>query len=191
MADAKPSIRAWSKVLSEYSAEDAVDLGGGDPGQRKPPDQVHVAGLVQGEVHAEHAAAALQQEPVERGVVLVRLAAEERLHVQAVRAHDQPGHRGQLVLAREPDQVRAGPRRLVAQAKVGQGLLDRGRRAAGGAGHASTGAGAAAGVMAEVYTRWSASTVSPQPNRDACSLAPADSRATRPGTVTRSLMARA
>ena len=108
--EAKPSSSAGVEVVvgvAEHAAEQPVDLLGGDRRQRQPAGQVDVADRVEAEVDPVHAAAALEQEPVERGVVLVRLPAEERLHVQAVRADDQPGHGGQLVLALEPDQVGA------------------------------------------------------------------------------------
>ena len=84
-------------------------------------------------MHAEHPAAALEQEPVELGVVLIGLAAEERLDVQAVRLGDQPGHRDELVLALEPDQERARLRRLAADAEVGQDFAELCAAASAGA----------------------------------------------------------
>ena len=49
-----------------------------------------------------------EQEAVEGRVVLVRLAAEEGLDLQAVLPGDQPGEGGELVFPLEADQVRAG-----------------------------------------------------------------------------------
>src|SRR5262249_43559523 len=111
--------------------------------------------------NAEHPAAALEQEPVELGVVLIRLAAEERLDMQAVRVGDQPGHRDELVLSFEPDQERARLRRGEADAETGQDLakpgagitgLGRSGRPTGlpVGGHAST--VAATRLMASPYT---------------------------------------
>ncbi len=137
---------------------------------------------------AVHPAAAFQQEPVELRLVLVRLAAEERLDMQAVRADDQPGHRGELVLSLQPDQVRARPRHLEREPEAGQGRLERGGKIVSCA-HAST--VAAIVFMAPVYTLSRASTVAPQPNLAACSRAPADSRASVAGSVTSFLTARA
>src|SRR5207253_1288030 len=117
-------------------------------------------------------------------VVLVGLAAEERFHAQAVRADDQPGHGGQLVLALEPDQVGAGPGVLVRQAQLGQGRLDGSRRRSGIAGHARTVAAAfkvPTDSMTPVYTSISRSAVAGQPNPDACASAPRESSASRPG----------
>src|SRR5271167_3254992 len=168
--------------VAEHAAEQPVDVRGGDSGQRQPPGQVHVAHRVQGEVDPVHAAVALEQEAVERLVVLVRLAAEERLHAQAVLADDQPDHGGQLVLALEFDQVGAGSRVLVRQAELGEGRLDGSRGRPGNSGHART--VSAASSMAPVYTSISRSAVAGQPNPDACASAPRDSSASRPGDAT-------
>src|SRR5690242_582071 len=180
--------------VAEYAAEQPVDVVGGDRGQRQPPGQVHVARLVQGEVHPVRAAVALQQEAVEGLVVLVRLAAEEGLHAQAVLAHDQPGHGGQLVLSLELDQERPGPRLLEPQLQRPQRLLDntRGirthartpaREPTASAEPAST---EPAEAMAPVYTSISRSAVAGQPNPDACASAPRDSEASLRGETTRS-----
>ena len=129
-----------------------------------------------------HAAVALEEEPVEGLVVLIGLAAEERLHAEAVLAGHEPGHGGQLVLALELDQVGAGPGVLEGQPEVDQGRLDSARRRPGGGSHART--GTAASFMAPVYTSISRSAVTGQPNADACSTAPRESSASRPGDVT-------
>src|SRR6266516_5018195 len=76
--------------VAEHAAEHPVDLLGGYRCQRQAAGEVDIPPLVRGEVHPVHQAVALQQEPVERGGVLVGLAAEERLHMQAVRADDEP-----------------------------------------------------------------------------------------------------
>src|SRR5689334_8595314 len=181
--------------VAQHAAQQPVDVVGGDRGQRQPPGQVHVARLVQGEVHAVHAAVALQQEAVEGLVVLVRLAAEEGLHAQAVLAHDQPGHGGQLVLPLELDQERPGPRLLEPQLQRPQRLLDNTR---GIGTHARTPAREPAAstetetepepaeAMAPVYTSISRSAVAGQPNPDACATAPRDSDASHRGDTTRS-----
>jgi hypothetical protein len=75
-------------------------------------------------VDAVHPPVAFEQEPVEGRVVLIRLAAEERLHAEAVLAGHQPGHGGQLVLAFEPDQVGPRARVLKGQAQLDQRRLD-------------------------------------------------------------------
>src|SRR5580704_19051407 len=174
--------------VAEHAAEQPVDVRGRDRRQRQPPGQVHVAHRVQGEMDPVHAAVALQQEAVERLVVLVGLAAEERLHAQAVRADDEPGHGGQLVLALELDQVGAGPRVLIGQAELGQGRLHSSGRGSGISGHARTVAAASSKVpmdsIALVYTSISRSAVAGQPNPDACASAPRDSSASRPGDAT-------
>src|SRR5689334_732006 len=175
--------------VAQHAAQQPVDVVGGDRGQRQPPGQVHVAHLVQGEVHAVHAAVALQQEAVEGLVVLVRLAAEEGLHAQAVLAHDQPGHGSQLVLPLQLDQERPWPRLLEPQLQRPQRLLEntRGIRA-----HARTPAREPtaptepAEAMAPVYTSISRSAVAGQPNPDACATAPRDSDASHRGDKTRS-----
>src|SRR5258708_35097901 len=61
--------------VAEHAAEHPVDLVGGDRAPRQPPHQVDVTDRVQREVHAAHAATALEQEAVERRTALVRLAA--------------------------------------------------------------------------------------------------------------------
>ena len=104
--------------VAEHAAEQPVDLGLGDGGQRQPSGQVDVAGAVEREVDAVHAGAALKQEAVERRVVLVRLAAEERLNLKAVVPGDQPGHSGELMLSLEADQVPGRGLVLVAQAQA-------------------------------------------------------------------------
>src|SRR5215471_9969375 len=104
-------------------------------------------------MHAVHLGAAFQQKPVERGVVLVRLAAEKRFDVQAVRARDQPGHGRELVLADQLDQVSARARGLVFDPEPGQDLAKRIR------GHASTAARSRRSLMASPYTSSSRSTV--------------------------------
>src|SRR6185437_13467136 len=76
--------------VAEHAAEQPVDLIRRDRGERQPADQVDVADRVEREVHTEHPAAAFEQVPVELGVVLIRLAAEERLDVEAVRVGDKP-----------------------------------------------------------------------------------------------------
>src|ERR1700750_394104 len=182
--------------VAEYAAEQPVDVVGGDRGQRQPPGQVHVPRLVQGEVHPVHAAVALQQEAVEGLVVLVRLAAEEGLHAQAVLAHEQPGHRGQLVLSLELDQERPGTRLLEPQLQRPQRLLDDTR---GIGTHARTPARKPAAptepaptetdpaeAMPPVYTSISRSAVAGQPNPDACATAPRDSDASRRAATARS-----
>jgi hypothetical protein len=55
----------------------------------------------------------LKEIAVELGVVLVRLAAEERLHVETVLPGDQPGHGRELVRSNQAHQVGAGFRVLV------------------------------------------------------------------------------
>src|SRR5689334_16253190 len=182
--------------VAEHAAQQAVDVVNRNRGQRQLPGQVHVARLVQGEVHAVHAAVALQQEAVEGLVVLVRLAAEEGLHAQAVLARDQPGHRGQLVLPLELDQERPGPRLLEPQLQRPQRVLDDTR---GIGTHARTPARKPAAptepastetepaeAMAPVYTSISRSAVAGQPNPDACATAPRDSDASHRGDITRS-----
>ena len=57
-------------------------------------------------------------------MVLVWLAAEEGLNLQAVIPGDQPGHRGELVTAFKADQVSAGLRVLIGKAEAVQGSLD-------------------------------------------------------------------
>ena len=104
--------------VAQHAAEQPVDLRLGDGGQRQPAGQVHVAGAVEREVDAVHAGAALKQEAVERRVILVRLAAEERLHLKAVVPGDQPGHSGELMLSVEADEVSARGLALVAQAQA-------------------------------------------------------------------------
>src|SRR5207248_670499 len=111
--------------------------------------------------------------------VLVRLAAEEGLHAQAVLARDQPGHGGQLVLPLQLDQERPGPRLLEPQLQRPERRLDNTREILA---HARTTAGAPgepadpadpanpAGTaepteaMAPVYTSISRSAVAGQPN---------------------------
>src|SRR6266700_4895780 len=171
--------------VAEHAAEQPVDVLGGDAGQRQPPGQVHVARRVQGEVHPVHAAVALEQEAVEGLVVLVRLAAEEGFHAQAVLAGDQPGHGGQLVLALELHQEGAGPRVLVPQPQRVQRRRDSGggSRVPGHARTESTTGESSVPIdsMAPVYTSISRSAVAGQPNADACASAPRDSSASRPG----------
>src|SRR6266567_2295126 len=165
-------------------------LGLGQPGERAQVGQA-LAALDPPRVlpanrrgEAEHQAAALEQEPVELGLVLVRLTAEERLDLQAVPVGDQPGHRDQLVLALQPDEERAGLRLRVADPEFGQDAAEpRGR------GHAST--VAVTSLIASRYTARSWSTVADQPNPDACFLAPRDSLASRPGLASRSAISRA
>src|SRR5215469_421906 len=133
-------------------------------------------------MHPVHPGAALQQEPVELGMVLVRLPVEESLDQQAVRTRDQPGHGFQLVLPRQCDQVAARLVRLVAdieRAECGPQRRVMIRRA-----HASTGAAASAVTVA--YSCRSASTVADQPKLDACSRAPRASLARLAGAVIRS-----
>src|SRR4029077_10261428 len=180
--------------VAQHAAEQPVDLLGGDRGQRQPPGQVHVAHRVQGEVHPVHPAVALQQEAVEGLVVLVRLAAEEGLHAQAVLAHDQPGHGGQLVLSLELDQERPGPRLLEPQLQRPQRRLENTREILA---HALTPAREPAAstepaeAMAPVYTSISRSAVAAQPTPDACASAPRDSEASHRGDSTRSRSAEA
>src|SRR6185437_9713112 len=76
--------------VAEHAAEQPVDLICRDRGERQPADQEDVADRVEREVHTEHPAAAFEQVPVELGVVLIRMAAEERLDVEAVRVGDKP-----------------------------------------------------------------------------------------------------
>src|SRR5580692_6256048 len=181
--------------VAEHAAEQPVDVGGADRAQRQPSGQVDVAHRVEGEADPVHAPVAFQQEAVEGRVVLVRLAAEEGLHAQAVRADHQPGHGGELVLARKPDQVGAGPRALIPDLELRQRRLDTG----GGVGrgtvqilaHARTGAAADVTepvytLMASEYTSTSRSAVAGQPNADACSSAPRDSEASRAGDASNS-----
>src|SRR5690348_5286844 len=113
-------------------------------------------------------------------MVLVRLAAEERLHAQAVLPGHQPGHGGQLVLARQLDQVGARARVLVGEPERRQGGL---HRAGGGFTHARTlsATGEVIEAMAPVYTSTSRSAVAGQPNLDACATAPRESSASRSG----------
>src|SRR5262249_26218696 len=158
-----------------------------DRREREPADEVHVADGIEGEVDAEHPAAALEQEPVELGVVLVGLAAEERLDLQAVRVGDQPGHRDQLAGALEPDGERAWLGLRVADSepvedlaqqprRIGDGLAAKlcparpGAAPLRGSGHAST--VAPTSLMASRYTASSRSTVTDQPNPEACFRAP-------------------
>ncbi len=59
-----------------------------------------------------------------RGRIVVGLAHEESLDEQAEVLHDEPGHRGQLVLTGKGDQERPVGRMLVLQLQVGERLLD-------------------------------------------------------------------
>src|ERR1039457_7132802 len=77
--------------VAEQAAEQPVDVG---RAERPPPGQVHVPRRVEGEVDPVHAPVALEQETVEGLVVLIGLAAEERLHAEAVLADHEPGHGG-------------------------------------------------------------------------------------------------
>src|SRR6185437_205952 len=79
---------------------------------------------VQGEVHPVHPGIALEEEPVEGRVVLVRLTAEEGLCLQAVLPGDQPGQRGELVLALQAHEEGARLRVLIGEAEAFQGSLD-------------------------------------------------------------------
>src|SRR5690606_3660475 len=63
--------------VGEHAPEQPVDLLRRHRVDRDPADEVHVADLVEGEVHAVHRPVLPEQPPVELGVVLVRLAAEE------------------------------------------------------------------------------------------------------------------
>src|SRR5580692_1989992 len=174
--------------VAEHAAEQPVDVGGADRAQRQPAGQVDVAHRVKGEADPVHAPVAFQQKAVEGRVVLVRLAAEEGLHPQAVRADHQPGHGGELVLALEPDQVGAGPRALIPEPEFRQ---RRFYRSSGIRAHARTGAAADVTepvytLMASEYTSTSRSAVAGQPNADACSSAPRDSEASRAGDASNS-----
>ena len=207
-ADGQGRVEVLVRV-GQHAAQDPVHLRGAHRGEGQPAHQVHIPGRVEREMDPVHPAAALEQEPVEAGVILVRLTAEERLHVQAVPAGDQPRHGGQLVLAFQPDQVTSRLRALPAQAQFLQGGLDgrrgvflgRGRRGGiRGIGHGPhprvTLAGAVAGrvlvpLIAPAYTLISRSTVRDQPNLEACATPPRDSRSARAGEVMSSRSARA
>src|SRR6185312_11446932 len=110
--------------VSQNAAEQRVDLGFRGRGQRQAAGQVDVTGPVEREVHSVHPGVALKKEPVELRVVLVGLAAEERLYLQTVLSDDQPGQRGELVLAREAHQVSARLGALIRKAETVQGSLN-------------------------------------------------------------------
>ncbi len=132
-------------------------------------------------MYSVHPGVVLEQEAIEHSVVLVWLAAEERFDLQAVRARDQPGHRLQLVLTWQLDQVAAGLRRLITDAEA---VKRRGQCGSGICCHASTAAAASAVTVA--YSCISASTVADQPNLEACSRAPCASLARLAGAEIRS-----
>ena len=108
-AKLKRLVERLVRVRERHAAEQPVDLVVSDRRQRDAAGQVDVAGAVHREVHAIQPPVALEQEAVEGGVVLVLVTAEERLHLEAVVPGDQPGHRGELVLASQagPDRHRA------------------------------------------------------------------------------------
>ena len=84
----------------------------------------HISAYIDGEVDAVHPPAAFQQEPVEARMILVGLPAEERLDVQAVRPGDEPGHGRELVLALQPHEVGARPRRRERKPEAAERRLD-------------------------------------------------------------------
>ena len=87
----------------EHLAEDPVDLVGRDRVQRHPADEVDVADVVEGVGDAVEPAVALQQEAVDALVVLVGLAADERLDAHRVFADGQDRVGLQPALARQFD----------------------------------------------------------------------------------------
>ena len=91
----------WFEDLAEHP----VDFIGGDRLQRHAAHQVDVAGVVQGVGDPVEAAVALEHELVDAHLVLVGLAADERLHPHRVladgqqRVGGQPALTGQHVVA--------------------------------------------------------------------------------------------
>ncbi len=99
----------------EHLPEHPVDLVGVDRGQRHPADQVDVAHVVQRVGHPIEPAVALEQEPVDALVVLVGLAADERLHAHRMLADAQDGVGLELAFA---GQFHDQPRRPAVRARM-------------------------------------------------------------------------
>ena len=120
-----------------HLTEDAVEFIGVDHVERHPADEVDVADVVQRVGHPVEPAVALEQKPVNALEVLVRLAADERLHAHRVLADAQQGVGGQFAFARQFDddawQTAVGARIPgEVQAVLDQGILDEPLDARGG-----------------------------------------------------------
>ncbi len=87
----------------EHLSEHPVDLVGVDRRQRHPAHQIDVADVVQRVGDPVEPAVALEQEPVDALVVLVGLAAHERLDAHRVLADAQDGVRLELALPGQLD----------------------------------------------------------------------------------------
>ena len=87
----------------EHLPEYPVDLVGGHRGQRHPADEVDVAEVVERVGDPVQPPVAFEQEPVDGLVVLVGLAADERLHPHRVLADRQDRVGLESALARQFD----------------------------------------------------------------------------------------
>ena len=101
------SLNGWCRL--EHPAEDLVEPVGVDTGEREPPRDVDVARAVDGVRERPHPQVPAQEEAVVLGVVLVRVADDERGHRQVVLTHPQRDHGLQLLLPRQGDDDLAVP----------------------------------------------------------------------------------
>ncbi len=87
--------------VGQHGAEDPVELVVVHRCQRQPRLEVDVAVAVDGEGDGVHPQVALEQPPVDAGVVLVGVAAHEGVDAEGVRADVEADRRLELALARE------------------------------------------------------------------------------------------
>lgn len=92
----------------EDLAEDAVELGGGDRGEREAADEVDVLLLVDRERHGVQLPIAAQQFRPDLLVLLLGPAGDEGLDAQGVVFEHEPAGDGELALPGEADDDRAG-----------------------------------------------------------------------------------
>ena len=185
--EAKPELQQRVEVAVrrlEHLPEEPVDLVGRHRRAGHAADEVDVADPVEHVVHAVEPGVALQQEPVDDLVVLVRPPAHERLDEQRVLAHHQPAVRPQTPRPGQRHQELAGPPLLVVDPRRRQRRGDdlRGAHGIPAAARSPASCRRANSAAAPSYVSSSASVVRSQENRCACATAPRASVARRAGS---------
>src|SRR4051794_38233228 len=163
--------------VGQHRAQQPVQLLGGDRRERQPAVEVDVAEPVDGERDGVHPQVALEQPAVDPLVVLVRLAAHERVHAERVRADVEADGGLQLLLPRQREGEDALGALVELDPALGEVVADHLR----GTAHATDSLRSA---RARSYTSSIRSAVCSQENCRACSSAPASSRSRRSSSST-------